>query len=261
MKIGIIGGSGVYDPGMLTNIKKVKLHTPYGATSEIITSGKFENIDAFFISRHGANHEINPTNVNYRANIWALKELGVTHILAPSAVGSLKEEYKPGDMVFTDQFIDKTTKRISTFYETGQVAHVGIAEPTCPEMRNLLSKEAKKLGIPFHKSGTCVTIEGPRFSTKAESKMFRLLGGDIIGMTMVPECVLAREAEMCYATIAMVTDYDVWKEGEEVSNKKVLATMKKNVENIKRILKAVIPEIAKLERKCFCKNAMKEAFM
>lgn len=261
MKIGIIGGSGVYDSGLITDEKKQKVHTPYGAPSDLVTTGKMGEVEIVFLPRHGENHEFNPTNVNYQANIWAMKELGVTHILAPSAVGSLKEEYEPGDMVFTDQFIDRTTKRKSTFYEGIQVAHVGVAEPTCPEIRRLLAEEAEKLGIKYHEIGTCVTIEGPRFSTKAESKMFQAWDGDIIGMTMVPECVLAREAEICYATIAMVTDYDVWKEGEEVSNQKVLETMKENIGKVKKLLQTTIPKIAKLERQCSCKNAMDGALM
>ncbi len=261
MKIGIIGGSGIYDPELFTEAKKIKVHTPFGATSDLVMTGKFDGVDVIFIPRHGPGHTINPTNVNYRANIWAMKELGVTHILAPSAVGSLKEEYRPGELVFTDQFIDRTTKRSSTFYETGQVAHIGIAEPTCLEIRNVLSETAEELGLEFHYEGTCVIIEGPRFSTKAESKMFRMWGGDIIGMTMVPECILAREAGICYQTIAMVTDYDVWKEGEEVNNQKVLETMKSNVSKVKKLLSKAIPRVAKLGRKCTCKDAIKSALM
>ncbi|MAG38464.1 S-methyl-5'-thioadenosine phosphorylase [Candidatus Woesearchaeota archaeon] len=261
MKIGIIGGSGVYDPNLLQESKQIKIHTPFGPTSDLVTTGKIEGIEVVIIPRHGSKHTINPTNVNYRANIWAMKELKVTHILAPSAVGSLREEYKPGDLVFTSQFIDRTTKRKSTFYEGNQVVHIGTADPTCPEIRDLLAIEAEKLGFSFHKEGTCVTIEGPRFSTRAESKAFQMWGGDIIGMTMVPECVLAREAEICYSTIAMVTDYDVWKEGEEVSNEKVLKTMSENLENVKKLLIITIKAIAKLNRNCSCKNALQGALM
>jgi 5'-methylthioadenosine phosphorylase len=260
MKIGIIGGTGVYDPNLVSDEKKMKMHTPYGATSDLVITGNFKGVDIVVIPRHGTGHIINPTNVNYRANIWAMKHLGVTHILAPSAVGSLSKNYKPGDFVFTDQFIDRTTKRISTFYDGNQVCHIGMAEATCPQLRMLLSQEAKKLGLPYHKEGTCVVIEGPRFSTRAESELFRSWGADIIGMTMVPECVLAREAEICYATIATVTDYDVWKVDNEVSVDQVIKTMKLNNERVKKLLEAVIPKIAD-DSSCSCRNALKGTFM
>jgi 5'-methylthioadenosine phosphorylase len=259
IKAGIIGGSGVYDPGMLEGIEKIKVHTPYGATSDLITSGKLKEREVFFIPRHGPNHVINPSNVNYRANIYALKKLGVTHILAPSAVGSLNEGMKPGDFVFTDQFIDRTYKRETSFYTGSQVCHISVAEPCCPVLRNILKEEAKKLKFPYHERGTCVVIEGPRFSTKAESNMFRQWNADIIGMTMTPEVVLAREAEICYATIGMITDYDVWR-NSEVSGEEVAQTMKNNIEKVRKLLIEAIAKIPK-ERKCSCKNALEGTFL
>ena len=258
VKIGIIGGSGVYDPKLLEDTQELKISTPFGRTSDVVTVGKFKGVDVVFIPRHGRGHAINPTNVPYRANIWAMKELGVTHIFAPSAVGSLKEEYKPGDLVFTDQFIDRTTKRISTFYEGSKVCHISVAEPCCGKLRNLLAEHAYKLQIPHHKTGTCVVVEGPRFSTKAESRLFRSWGADIIGMTMVPEAVLAREAEICYATIAMSTDYDVWREGH-VSFEEVIKTMGSNVEKMRKLLTSVIPVVK--DEDCSCRHALETALI
>ena len=258
VKIGIIGGTGVYDPKLVEDEKSNKIHTPYGPTSDFVMTGKFKGIDIVVIPRHGMGHIVNPTNVNYRANIYAMKQLGVTHIIAPSAVGSLKEEYKPGDLVFTDQFIDRTTKRVQTFYDGKQVCHISMAEPMCGNLRGLLMQAAQKLGLSFHKTGTIIVVEGPRFSTKAESNLFRSWNADIIGMTMVPEVVLAREAEICYASVGMVTDYDCWKE-EEVTGDMVVATMKKNAVNVKKLLEAVIPLIK--DDDCACRHALKHALM
>lgn len=258
VKVGIIGGSGVYDPNLFEDAKKLKVHTPYGETSSMITIGNFQGVPMAVIARHGEGHKINPTNVNYRANIHAMKELGVTHIIATGAVGSLKEEIKPGDLIFTDQFIDRTTKRKSTFYEDNKVCHISIAEPTCKELRKLLAQEAMNLGLRHHEKGTCVVIEGPKFSTKAESAMHRMWGADIVGMTMVPECVLAREAGICYATIALVTDYDVWKE-HHVTMDQIIKTMGQNLEKFKRLVTAVIPKIT--DKNCECKDAIKSAII
>ncbi len=258
VKVGIIGGSGVYDPNLFEDAKKIKVHTPYGKTSSLVTAGKFKGVDMVVIARHEEGHRINPTDVNYRANIWAMKELGVTHIIATGAVGSLKEEIKPGDLVFTDQFIDRTTKRKSTFYEGNQVCHISIADPTCNKLRDILIKGAKKLGIPHHENGTCVVIEGPRFSTKAESAMHKIWGADIVGMTMVPECVLAREAGICYATVSLVTDYDVWKE-QHVSIDGIIRVMGQNLDKFKKLMAEVIPQIDFEE--CGCKHAMDTAMV
>ncbi|MFH1332571.1 MAG: S-methyl-5'-thioadenosine phosphorylase [archaeon] len=258
VKIGIIGGSGVYDPNLFEDAKKIKVHTPYGKTSSLVTVGKFKGVDMVVIARHEEGHRINPTDVNYRANIWAMKELGVTHIIATGAVGSLKEGIKPGELVFTDQFIDRTTKRKSTFYEGNQVCHISIAEPTCKQLRKILVEGAKKLGIPHHEKGTCAVIEGPRFSTKAESEMHRILGADIIGMTMVPECVLARETGICYATIALVTDYDVWKE-HHVTIEEIIIVMGQNLNKFKKLVEEAIPKITFED--CECRHAIDTALI
>jgi len=259
MAIGIIGGTGVYDPDILGDAKKVNMLTPYGEPSDLFTVGVFRGKKIVIVPRHGSGHTINPSNVNYRANVWALKEMGVTRILAPTAVGSLKEEIKPGDFVFADQFIDRTFGRANTFYTGKQVCHMSMAEPCCAELRDLLINEAKKLGFSFHEKGTCVAIEGPRFSTKAESFLFRNWGADIINMTMVPECILARELEICYATIAMVTDYDCWKD-VPVNADEIIQTMQKNNEKVKKLLINIISKIPE-ERSCVCKTALKGAFI
>ncbi|MFA6888064.1 MAG: S-methyl-5'-thioadenosine phosphorylase [Candidatus Woesearchaeota archaeon] len=258
MKIGIIGGSGVGDPQLWERVEKRKVHTPYGSPSDLLTTGIFRGIDIVALPRHGEHHTIQPSDVNYRANIWAMKELGVTHIIAATACGSLRENIKPGDIVFIDQFIDRTTKRDQSFY-TGQViCHIPMAEPFCEKLRTLLSAAAVQLNIPYHGKGTMVTIEGPRFSSRAESELFRQWNCDVINMTTVPEVVLAREAGICYAAIAMATDYDCWKhDGENVNIELILKTMTDNAEKVKRILTAVIPQLHDWE--CECKTAIKTA--
>jgi 5'-methylthioadenosine phosphorylase len=258
-EIGIIGGTGVYDPNLLKNIKEVKVKTLFGTPSDAITIGEMEGKQLAFLPRHGKKHTIRPTDVNSRANIAALKQLGVNCILASSTVGSLKEEYKPGDIVFIDQFIDRTTRREQSFFTEGKVCHISVAEPMCPELRQILIAVAKKEKVSFHDTGTYVCIEGPRFSTKAESRMFRNWGADVVGMTLVPECVLAREAEVCYASIAMVTDYDVWKD-HPVCVDDIVKTMKANIENVKRIIAETIVKIPK-ERTCECEVALKSALL
>ncbi len=256
-EIGIIGGTGVYDPELLRNVEEVKVYTPYGSPSDLVTLGELKGRKIAFIPRHSKKHTIRPTDVNYRANIYALKELGVQRILSPCAVGSLKEEYMPGDVVFVDQFIDRTTKREQSFYIGPQVCHISVAEPVCPELQATLIDVAGGMGIRYHKAGTYVCIEGPRFSTKAESKLFRSWDADIIGMTLVPECVLAREAGICYASIATVTDYDVWKD-HPVSSAEVVRTMSENMEKIKKIIVEAVSKIPK-ERRCGCRDALKDA--
>jgi 5'-methylthioadenosine phosphorylase len=258
-EIGIIGGTGLYDPELLKNVEEVKVDTPYGDPSDAITIGDLAGRHVAFLPRHGKKHTIRPTDVNSRANIFALKKLGVMRILAPSAVGSLKEDYKPGDVVFVDQFIDRTTKREQSFYTGEKVCHISVAEPMCPELRRTLIATAKNIGIRAHDTGTYICIEGPRFSTKAESKLFRSWDADIIGMTLVPECVLAREAEVCYASISTVTDYDVWKD-HPVCADEVVATMKASVEKVKRIILEAVARIPK-EQGCECKNALNGAFL
>lgn len=257
-KIGIIGGSGVDDPKIMKDSKKIKIHTPYGATSDLVTTGTVKGVQTVVIPRHGDSHRINPTNVNYRANVWAMKELGVTHIIAPTACGSLRENIKPGDLVFIDQFIDRTTKRHQSFYEGTEVCHISMAEPFCQKIRKILVEIAKEQKFSYHEKGTIITIEGPRFSTKAESRLFRSWNCDVINMTTVPESVLAREAGICYQPIAMSTDYDCWRESEKaVTVDMILKTMHDNGEKVKKILVEIIPRLKDWE--CNCKEAIKSA--
>jgi len=256
-ELGIIGGTGFYDRHLVKNGREMRLSTPYGPPSDLIVVGELNGRKVAFLPRHGKKHTIRPTDVNSRANIYALKELGVQRILAPSTVGSLREEYKPGDLVFVDQFIDRTTKREQSFYTGPKVCHISVAEPMCPDLRKILIEVAEEMKISYHKTGTYVCIEGPRFSTKAESKMFRSWSADVVGMTVVPECVLAREAEICYASIATVTDYDVWKD-HPVSAGEVASTMKQNIEKVKKVIIKTIAKIPK-ERTCECKDALKSA--
>ncbi len=257
-KLAIIGGSGVYDPAFFQNIKSAKVGTPFGPPSCLIEVGEFLGQEVAFLARHGKGHTIPPHLVNSRANIWALKKLGVERIIGVCAVGSLKEEYKPGEIVIPDQFIDFTKKRDYTFYNGGQVFHISCADPFCPELRQLFFQQAQELQIPVHQDGTYLCIEGPRFSTRAESKMFRQFA-DIIGMTLAPEAQLALEMEMCYLSLAMVTDYDVGIEQEKpVDSRQIIEIMTKNLESIKKILTSVIPKINST-RTCPCKDALKNA--
>jgi len=253
IKVGIIGGSGMDDPRLIKNKKEKKVKTPYGNPSSALTVGKIEGVDAVILARHGKGHSIYPTGVNFRANIYALKKEGCTHILATTAVGSLRDKIKPGDLVFVDQFIDNTKHRALTFHDE-KVIHTPMAEPFCKELRALLVKSAKELKLRHHQKGTVLTIEGPRFSTKAESHMFRSWGADVINMSTVPEVILAREAGICYQTIAMSTDYDCWKEGEKpVTWEMIVSIMKKNAENVKRLLLHTITKI-KFEHCETCKS-------
>ena len=258
-EIGIIGGTGLYDPKLLKNSKDVKVKTLFGKPSDVITIGEMEGKLLAFLPRHGRKHSIRPTDVNSCANIAAMKQLGVKSILASSTVGSLKEEYKPGDIVFVDQFIDRTTRREQSFFTEGKVCHISVAEPMCPHLRRILTKVAIKEKVRFHDTGTYVCIEGPRFSTKAESRMYQNWGADVVGMTLVPECVLAREAEICYASIAMVTDYDVWKD-HPVCVDDVVKTMKANIQNVKQIITETIKKVPE-EKECQCGIAIKSALV
>jgi 5'-methylthioadenosine phosphorylase len=256
-EIGIIGGTGFYDPHLVRKGREVRIDTPYGSPSDSITVGELKGRRVALLPRHGRRHTVRPTDVNSRANIHALKELGVQRILAPSTVGSLREEYKPGDLVFVDQFIDRTTRREQSFYTGPKVCHISVAEPLCPDLRKTLIEVAEAMSVTHHRTGTYVCIEGPRFSTKAESRMFRGWGADVVGMTLVPECVLAREAEICYASIATVTDYDVWKD-HPVSAGEVARTMKQNVEKVKNVITETVAKIPR-ERTCECKDALRSA--
>lgn len=260
MKIGMLGGSGFDDPNFVTDMRAVKKGTPFGPLSADPVVGKICGVDAVFLSRHGRGHRIMPSLVNYRANMWAMKDEGVTHIIATTACGSLREEIRPGHLVFPNQFIDMTKSRKSTFHTGDQVVHIGMADPFCDKLRVALIQSATALGVPHHRTGTVVTIEGPRFSTRAESRMFRLLGGDVVNMSTVPEVVLAREAGICYATVAMSTDYDSWHESEApVTWDMIVKTMNENVENVKRVFFDVIPKLQEWD--CECRSAMENALV
>ena len=250
IKIGIIGGSGMDDPDLMKDIQTKSVDTPYGNPSSDLTIGKISGIDIVILARHGNDHSIYPTGVNYRANIHALKEEGCTHILATTAVGSLKEEIRPKDFVFIDQFIDFTKQRDLTFH-TDTVVHTAMSEPFCDKLRTILVESAKELDLRYHDKGTVISIEGPRFSTKAESHMFRLLGADIINMSTVPEVILARELGICYQIIAMSTDYDCWREGEDpVTWDMIVEVMSNNADNVRRLLLETIPKIEHTECTC-----------
>jgi len=255
VKIGVIGGSGIYDIEGITEMRKQKIRTPFGDPSDTVVIGNLEGIPVAFLPRHGRGHFIAPSELNSRANIYALKSLGVEQIISISACGSLKEELKPRDIVIPDQLFDRTRQRPYTFFGEGIVAHIAFANPYCPELSGILYRVAKDMGLSVHLGGTYVCIEGPQFSTKAESKVFRSLGFSIIGMTNIPEAKLAREAEICYATLGLVTDYDVWKEGEEVTVERVVGNLLANIDNVKKLIKATIPRLGR-ERKCECASAL-----
>jgi len=249
LKIGIIGGTGLDDPKLLRDYENIEVNTEYGLPSSLITTGTIKRVPVAILARHGKSHTIWPTGVNFRANIMALKKLGCTHILATTACGSLRNRIKPGDFVFPDQFIDFTRKRDLTFFEdfSKEIKHIPMAVPFCTVLRKLLHITSKKLKIHSHATGTVVTIEGPRFSSRAESERFRLIGGDIINMSTVPEVVLAREAQIHYAVIAMSTDYDCWKDDEEpVSWSVIVKRMKQNASNVKKLMVETVPLIYKL---------------
>jgi 5'-methylthioadenosine phosphorylase len=244
VKVGIIGGSGLDDPGILKNPKEIIADTPYGSPTSALICGSIEGVEVVIIARHGKDHSIYPSKVNFRANIWALNDQGCTHVLASTAVGSLREEIAPGHLVFPNQFIDHTRKRETTFFDENTVVHTPMAEPFCSNLIEALSSSAEGLGIPFHKNRTVITIEGPRFSTKAESHMFRGWNADVINMSTVPEVCLAREKQLHYAAIAMSTDYDCWHEEEEpVTWEMIVETMKKNASNVIRLFLDTIPKI------------------
>eukprot|EP00123_Amoebidium_parasiticum_P016328 comp23391_c0_seq1/m.38759 comp23391_c0_seq1/g.38759 ORF comp23391_c0_seq1/g.38759 comp23391_c0_seq1/m.38759 type:complete len:288 (-) comp23391_c0_seq1:343-1206(-) len=253
VKVGIIGGTGLDNPDIFTERSEKFVDTPFGKPSDALILGKIKGVDCVLLARHDREHTITPTNINFRANIWALKQEGVDVIIASTACGSLREQIAPGHLVILDQGIDRTTKRHSTFYDNSPegprgICHIPMAEPFDPQVRNLLIEVAKDLGITAHPTGTMVAIEGPRFSTRAESKMFRAWGGDVINMTTFPEVTLAAEAGIPYASIAMATDYDCWHDTEEhVSIQLVLQTMKKNTENVKAMFLEAVPRLAKAE--------------
>jgi len=260
-RIGVIGGSGLYEMEGLTDVEEVKVKTPFGEPSDLIVVGTLEGRRVAFLPRHGRGHRIMPTELPSRANIYALKSLGVEHIIAVSACGSMKEGIHPLDMVIPDQIFDRTRGRVSTFFGGGVVAHVSFDEPFCPDLSALLYQASEDTGARVHKGGTFVVMEGPAFSTKAESRIYRGWGVDIIGMTVLPEAKLAREAGICYAVLANVTDYDVWHVSEEpVSVEMLIDNLLKNAEMAKKIIKKVVPHIPEA-RTCPCPTALRNAII
>lgn len=261
VKLAIIGGSGLYDMEALTDVKEFKIKTPFGDPSDAIVVGSLSSQRVAFLPRHGRGHRLTPTEVNSRANIWALKSIGVERIVSVSACGSLREEFEPRHIVIPSQLFDRISGRPLTFFGNGIVAHIGLADPFCPELSGLLYEAVKNTGATVHMGGWFVTIEGPRFSTKAESTLFRQWGMDIIGMTAIPEANLAREAEICYACMAHVTDYDVWHAGEETVNvQMIIERLLANVEVSKRAIAYLAPAIPN-RRTCDCPTALANAII
>ena len=263
--IGVIGGSGLYEIEGLTDVQEVALETPFGDPSDVYITGTLGEAKMVFLPRHGRGHRLLPSEVNYRANIYGMKTLGAEQIISVSAVGSMKEEIVPGHIVVPDQFFDRTQgKRASTFFGNGIVAHVQFADPVCAELSAILVESAQEVGATVHVGGTYICIEGPNFSTRAESNIYRSWGVDIIGMTNLPESRLAREAEICYGTVALATDYDCWHEGhDDVSVEAVIAVIQKNVATAREIIRAAAGMIVqqRQQRNCPCAEALKFAIM
>jgi len=261
-KIGIIGGSGLYQIDGIKNVQDVSIVTPFGKPSDKFIVGNLEGKDVVFLPRHGRGHRINPSEVNYRANIFAMKKLGVDRIISVTACGSLREDLKPLDFVLPDQFVDRTNQaRHMTFFEKGIVAHLSFADPLCPALREVIKKGIEGLGLKVHYGGTYLNMEGPAFSTRAESNLYRSWGMDLIGMTNMSEAKLAREAEICFATLASITDYDCWYMSKEtVTLEMVMQNLARNVDNSKRIIKKVIREMPE-KSSCNCSSALANAIV
>jgi len=258
VKIGVFGGSGFYS--LMEGAEKVKVDTPYGAPSDLISVGEVAGKKVAFLPRHGERHTLPPHKIPYKANLYAMKSLGVERIIAPCAAGSLQPHVKIGDFVISDQIVNRTYRRDDTFYDGPVVTHISFADPYCPELRQIAISSARKLGLPIHEKGTVVVIEGPRFSTRAESKWYASMGWEVINMTQYPESVLARELEMCYVNIALITDYDVGVEGKvpPVSHEEVIRVFSENNEKLKDLVFEVIKNIPE-ERHCGCGEALKGA--
>lgn len=260
-EIGIIGGSGLYSMSGLTKTREVHVKTPFGEPSDAIVVGLLEGKRVAFLARHGRGHRILPSEINFRANVYAMKLLGVERIISVSAVGSLMEELQPGEFLVPDQFVDRTKNRVSTFFGDGLVAHVGFDKPTCGQVSGVLADASVHCGVKVHRRGTYVCIEGPQFSTLAEANMHRQLRFEVIGMTNVTEAKLAREAEICYATIAMITDFDCWHpQHESVTAAQIIATLVQNAENAQRVLREAVRGMPE-QRSCKCGAALKHALV
>jgi len=259
--IGIIGGSGLYSMKGLTDTREVRVKTPFGDPSDAFVIGTLEGKRVAFLARHGRGHRVLPTEINFRANIYAMKQLGVERIISVSAVGSLQEELRPGEFLVPDQFFDRTKQRVSTFFGNGLVAHVAFDKPTCGQVSTILADSSVHCGVKVHRRGTYVCIEGPQFSTLAEAHVHRQLRFEVVGMTNVTEAKLAREAEICYATIAMITDYDCWHpEHDSVTVAQIVETLTQNAENAQQVLRQAV-RVVPAERNCKCGAALKHAMM
>ncbi|MBI4636553.1 MAG: S-methyl-5'-thioadenosine phosphorylase [Candidatus Rokubacteria bacterium] len=259
--IGIIGGSGLYELEGLTDVRWRRVRTPFGDPSDAYCVGTLDGRRVIFLPRHGRGHRRMPTELNFRANIWGLRSLGAEWVISISAVGSMKESIRPLDLVIPDQFVDATRRRVGSFFGDGIVAHIPMAEPVCPSLATLLEKAARQTGATVHRGGTYICIEGPQFSTKAESRIYRSWGVDVIGMTNVPEVKLAREAELCYVTLALATDYDVWHQTHEaVTVETVVQNLMRNVATAKEVLRRVIPTID-APRSCGCSRLLESAII
>ncbi len=260
-KIGVMGGTGLYDIEGMTDIEEVDINTPFGKPSDSIVVGRLEGVGIAFLPRHGRGHTISPTEIPARANIYAFKSLGVERIIAAHSVGSFREDIKPGSLVIPDQLIDRTRGRVNSFFGEGIVAHIPFAQPFCPVLSQILYQAAREVGVAVHPKGTYVTMEGPAFSTRAESRLHRSWGADVIGMTVLPEAKLAREAEICYATIACVSDYDSWHEEKEpVTVEVIMDIIHKNIDTAKKIIKLAVSRIPQ-RRDCECATALKTAIV
>ena len=259
--IGIIGGSGLYQMPGLGEVEEVAVETPFGAPSDQFVVGKLSGKQVAFLARHGRGHRILPSELNFRANIYAMKTLGVETLISASAVGSLKEEHKPLDILIPDQFFDRTRGRISTFFGEGLVGHISFAHPICPDLSEKLVSAAQSVEVPVKRGGTYLCMEGPAFSTLAESNIYRSWGMDVIGMTNLQEAKLAREAEICYATLALVTDYDCWHpEHDAVTVDQVLAVLNQNSENAQKLIREAVAQLGEAPR-CKCRSALKSALL
>jgi 5'-methylthioadenosine phosphorylase len=259
--VGIIGGSGLYEMEGLEEVQTISLNTPFGQPSDSFVTGRLEGVQLAFLPRHGRGHRIAPSFVNFRANIFGMKMLGVQRIIGVSAVGSMKESIHPGDMIIPDQFIDRTVGRPNTFFSAGIVGHVSFADPVCPELGEILYQTGKEVGATVQKGGVSLCIEGPQFSTRSESKLYRTWGVDVIGMTNLPEAKLAREAEICYATIAFVTDYDCWHgEAGDVSVSEILRILAESTKTAKSVIRSALHKIPD-RRECPCATALQYALI
>ena len=259
--VGVIGGSGLYEMEGFEAREEVRLSTPFGEPSDALIGGRLEGVQTYFLPRHGRGHRIAPTEINARANVWAMKALGVTRILSLSAVGSMREDIAPGDFVAVDQFIDRTRHRADTFFGDGVVGHVMFADPVCADLRQAVTRAGEGVDVRIHDGGTYLNMEGPQFSTRAESRLYRTWGVDVIGMTNLQEARLAREAEICYASVAMATDYDCWHEAEgDVTVEAILEVMAQNVAHARSLIRATVPAVGRI-RTCPCKDALQYAIL